>query len=288
MSWLKGFAIIVSLLLGSGAAIAADAAVPGQFLYSLDRSLEDIRVALTKDPEAKVALQLKYAAERLTEAQQLSSREHDGDLDISLTGSASEDLDRVAMSRSLDEAMTSQYSSQEGVLDLDDDDEDDPDYDDEDDQNDYCNSEENHPRALDLSDTYSVTVGTIMDWFCGDDLGHRFGMGQIKLALETTAGITPTERITDTGILLALRAEGYGWGQIWKMTDPYGNTVDEGAPEDALRVKHIGRPDYAGPPGHNENQDHSGNQGHGENQGHGGKPDNAGKKNDAGKKDKHR
>jgi hypothetical protein len=290
MSWLKGFALIVSLLLGSGAAIAADAAVPGEFLSSLDRSLEDFRASLTKDPEAKAASQLKYAAERLSEAQGLSSQEHGGDLDTSLTASSTEDLDRVAISRSPDGAMTSQDSSQEGALDIDDDDEIDLDDDDDDgdDQDDYCLSEESHPRALDLSDTYSVTVGTIMDWFCGDDAGRRFGMGQIKLALETTAGITPTERITNTGILLDLRAEGYGWGQIWKMTDPYGESVDEGATENALRLKHTGRPDHAGPPSHSESQGNGGNQGHGGNQGNGGNQGHGGRPDSAGKKDKHR
>jgi hypothetical protein len=73
MAWMLALLLVGSVLIGGGTAYASDAAVPGQPLYGLDRSLEEIQSELTSDPEAFVALQLAFADERLSEAQELAS-----------------------------------------------------------------------------------------------------------------------------------------------------------------------------------------------------------------------
>lgn len=73
---------------------------------------------------------------------------------------------------------------------------------------DYCTGQQTqpHPVASKLADKYGVTVDWIMGHFC-----NGVGMGQIMLALRT-AKITGG----DPEALLAQRAEGKGWGEIWK------------------------------------------------------------------------
>jgi hypothetical protein len=68
----------VSLALASltGTALAADGAVPGDWLYPLDREIEELRLSLTADPARAVELMLAMADERLLEAEQLRA---DGD-----------------------------------------------------------------------------------------------------------------------------------------------------------------------------------------------------------------
>ncbi len=81
MSWLVTLVFVASLLLGGGAAYASDAAVPGELLYSLDRTIEDLRISLSADTEALVAQHLANAEERLVEARQLASRDEGAGVD---------------------------------------------------------------------------------------------------------------------------------------------------------------------------------------------------------------
>ncbi|MFH2103100.1 MAG: DUF5667 domain-containing protein [Chloroflexota bacterium] len=68
-------AVVVFLALGAltGAAAAADAAVPGDALYPLDRYLEDLRLSSVQDPADAAALLLEFADERLQEAEDLAA-----------------------------------------------------------------------------------------------------------------------------------------------------------------------------------------------------------------------
>jgi len=72
----------------------------------------------------------------------------------------------------------------------------------------YCSGEKekNHPAAVFLHLTFNKEIEEIMGYFC-----DGFGFGQISLALQT-------EKVTgvEYGTLLANRAEGQGWGQIWQ------------------------------------------------------------------------
>jgi hypothetical protein len=88
-----------------------------------------------------------------------------------------------------------------------------------------------HPVATKISAQYGVSVEWVMQYFCGG-----YGMGQIMLALKTgpAAGLEPEA-------MLAMRAEGKGWGEIWQeakligpdkdKTPPGLNKNEEGAPK---------------------------------------------------------
>ncbi len=72
----------------------------------------------------------------------------------------------------------------------------------------YCSGEKEkpHPAALFLAHTFGKEIEEIMGYFC-----DGFGFGQISLALQT-------EKVTGIhyGVLLAYRADGQGWGEIWE------------------------------------------------------------------------
>jgi hypothetical protein len=76
-----------------------------------------------------------------------------------------------------------------------------------------CTGVLTHPVAAKLADSYGLDYEQVMAWFCE----HSFGLGEIKLALETTEVLSGTEwadlSATD---LLSERLESKGWGQIWQ------------------------------------------------------------------------
>ena len=87
MTWIIAIVTVVSILAGGGAtAYAADAAAPGDPLYALDLTLEEMRLSLASTPEAQVALQLAFAEERLEEAQALASANDTANLPEALDG----------------------------------------------------------------------------------------------------------------------------------------------------------------------------------------------------------
>jgi len=110
--------------------------------------------------------------------------------------------------------------------------------DDEDEINYFCQpeTEEQHPFAEGIAETYGVETEQVMAWFCEDG----FGFGQIMLALQSSQASE-----SDPGELLARRSAGEGWGKIWISIKLIGRESDAhppGRPEDA------GPPDWAGPP----------------------------------------
>jgi len=144
----------------------------------------------------------------------------------------------------------------------------------------YCeNQDATHPTGSALSETYGVTYEEVMDWFCGsaaaadeggdegeaggegeegqegeDASEHKIGFGQIMLALQTAE--SSDESVDE---LLARRAAGEGWGQIWNDLDDQGDQGDdtgetgdgEDTPEDSEsgdeESDDKGKPDHAGP-----------------------------------------
>jgi len=60
--------IIIAISLMVGGSFAVEASAPGDLLYELDRSFEQIRLRLTSNPEEALALRMQYASERLEEA----------------------------------------------------------------------------------------------------------------------------------------------------------------------------------------------------------------------------
>jgi hypothetical protein len=101
----------------------------------------------------------------------------------------------------------------------------------------YCaddKQEKPHPLAARLAQRYGVTEQWVMDHFC-----DGYGMGAIMLALKTSElnGID-----VDPETLLAERANGNGWGQIWQGLGLIGSEKEGHSPPGLLK-----KPDHAGP-----------------------------------------
>ena len=221
MAWLLLFVVAASVIAGGGTAIAADAAAPGDPLYSLDRSLEKVRAELTNSPEALLKLQLANAQERLTEAKKLANHRGESEFRQAFDGygetmmaTAStfklvEGVDQANLDSIFERSLMEHDPQLAGLLSDDDPDgdetdpddtdgdnqnegdldPDDPDADSSQDKDNYCPPEEGnpHPVAVQLSNSYSETISStdVMDWFCGTDGQKGLGMGQIMLALRT-------------------------------------------------------------------------------------------------------
>jgi len=89
-----------------------------------------------------------------------------------------------------------------------------------------------HPLAEKIGERYGVGEEWVMSNFC-----DGFGMGAIMLAL-----MTNELEGSDPGDFLDYRAEGIGWGQIWKEKDLIGSEKEGHSPPG-----HLKRPDHAGP-----------------------------------------
>lgn len=92
----------------------------------------------------------------------------------------------------------------------------------------YCDAEkkqEDHPLAAALEEKFGADPAWVMDQFCGG-----YSMGAIMLALKTQSisGADPDE-------ILAKRAEGQGWGAIWKELKMIGNERDAKTPPGQLK-----------------------------------------------------
>lgn len=92
--------------------------------------------------------------------------------------------------------------------------------------------EKPHPLAEKIGERFGVGEEWVMDYFC-----DGYGMGAIMLALKTSqlGG-------SDAEDLLGQRAEGQGWGQIWKEKGLIGSEKEGHSPPG-----HLKRPDHAGP-----------------------------------------
>jgi hypothetical protein len=89
----------------------------------------------------------------------------------------------------------------------------------------FCESGDVHPMAARLAERYDVTADWVINYYC-----NGYGMGQIMLALKTAA-ISDT----DADSLLAERAEGTGWGQIWQAMKLIGKDRDAKSPPGQLK-----------------------------------------------------
>jgi hypothetical protein len=93
--------------------------------------------------------------------------------------------------------------------------------------------EKPHPLAAKVGEHFEVTEEWVMGYFC-----DGYGMGAIMLALNTSK----LESADLAGKLLADRALGKGWGQIWKDLDLIDSEKEGHSPLGLLN-----RPDHAGP-----------------------------------------
>jgi len=227
--------LVAVVLLGGGTAFAADSAVPGETLYGLDRSLEDIQAQLTKNPKAIVTLNLAFADERLLEAQRLAEGEGTGDFQDALsdyvdtidsvveTIGASAIADNNHLSRILDDAIAVHDVKLLRLAVADGSEEDDAAA-----LGRFCEGSETHPVAQSMAEHYDVDSSQIMNWFCGSDQAPGIGLGQIMLALRKQDESGPSAQE-----MLRRRAGGEGWGQIWQDLGLLGKKNADDLPERA-------------------------------------------------------
>jgi hypothetical protein len=231
MAWVLVIATVVSLMAGGGVVYAADAAVPGDALYGLDRAVEEVQLGLARDPEAAFALQLRFAEERLEEAGKLYAAGDAANVKNALAGYGESLAAAVRQMTNADqtqgEALRLQLEAateglnnvgveepvgiQVQIQDRD--------------RDNWCleTSEEFHPVAQDIADMYEGYEYTdVIGWFC-----DGAGLGEIMLALNISL---------ETGVpvddLLLLREDGQGWGQIMRDYELIGGPMQQGPPEE--------------------------------------------------------
>jgi hypothetical protein len=227
---------------------AADAAVPGDPLYGLDQAVESARLGLTRRPESVMNLLLVLADERLLEAEELAAMQDEGNLGLVLenygatVSSLARTLGKVeggnkaALTASLDNAFSKHEVRLAKILgpavaDP-------PEVEEgeeapggmgapEEEGAEYCVGADPNPVAQALADEHGVTYEEVMGWFCGveyDSGEIKYGMGEIKHALETSAreGVD-----LSAGQLLALKTEMGGWGEVWQHLGLIGSPDED-------------------------------------------------------------
>lgn len=95
--------------------------------------------------------------------------------------------------------------------------------------------EKTHPLAPKIAERYGVSEGLVMGYFC-----EGYSIGAIMLAIKTSQLEGETG---NPGDLLANRAAGNAWGQIWRGLGIIGNENDGHSPPGLLK-----KPDHAGGP----------------------------------------
>ena len=87
--------------------------------------------------------------------------------------------------------------------------------------------EKPHPLAPKIAERFGVSEKMVMDYFC-----EGYSIGAIMLAIKTSQldGVSSTP-----GDLLASRANGNGWGLIWKDLKVIGNEKDGHSPPGLLK-----------------------------------------------------
>lgn len=288
--------LCVATLFSAGVAYASDRAVPGDFLYPLDRAVEDVRLSLALSPTQAARLQVANAGERLSEAAQLASAGDEEDLETAIAEYGQtvsqllqdigqlppEDQDKLLAMlgpilekqddelQDLIEAIPTEEISGSPVTETEE-----PEATSTPvepavavtpkNESARCDGEQYRPVADNLAAIYQADPETILDWFC-----KGYGFGEIALALKTSedAGVSPEE-------LLNLKQELGGWGQVWKALGLKGKPDDVGPPDDAGPPDNPGKPDK---PTQKPKDDKgpSGGNGPPENQGNG-PPENPGK-----------
>jgi hypothetical protein len=276
----------------TGTAFAADASAPGETLYSVDQAMEQVQTALATSPQAQARLFLSLASERAGEVGKLAEKgdlenvgtamqlystqvalladldgvddalldealvEQEeqldeafdymvGDRDQLKTQDQDRDQDRdridVCGTGSVDDGTDTGEDADDGAI-VDDTGEDVGD-DTGDDTGDTTTVVTTHPAAQKIADTYDVSYEQVMSWFC--DGGYGFGEIMLALSASEEMGMSVDE-------LLAMKAEGTGWGSIWKEIGLFrGHGQDE---------------DFV-PPGQENKEDMGQGQGQGQGQG---------------------
>lgn len=201
--------VAITLLLASmaGALVGvANAATPGDTLYSLDRQVETWRLKTTFRPESSLRLQLTIAQERLDEAQRLYNRQQfdqasqaitDFETSVAALSAFATANGGQKVSDIMDAAFQRRYLQQNAI-----------------DNRSSCSGEDQrHPFGQSLADRLGIQYQEVMDWFCSG-----YGFGEIQLAYEIqTRGELSVEE------LFTLRDAGLGWGEVMQAAGLFEN-----------------------------------------------------------------
>ena len=231
------FAAVGVVFLGSlgatGVVMASDQAVPGDFLYGVDRAVESVQLQLAYRPEKKATLELAFAGERLDElsvlgdvALQSQAEAVIGDFDTSMAHAVN-----LVQSNFGDAAqkVLAVFDSDSDLNSGGDDEEDAEEDDDDRLANCQVGAVKEHPVAKKLAVQFEVDITKIMGSFCSG-----YGFGEIRIAYEAAqdSGLSVEE-------LFAMRKEGLGWGEVLdtiglkgKPDDDDTDEVDDGEDDD--------------------------------------------------------
>ena len=150
---------LLIVLVASGMLVsAADAAVPGDWMYGVDRAVDDLRLRLALDSRQKAQVELQLAQERLHEAQMLALRGDTNSVELlrlesRLAMQAAKILPhatRKAVKPAAKIDTTAQAGQAEAPLDP------------------YCakSAAKRHPAAEKLAQRLAVGYSEIMTWHC--------------------------------------------------------------------------------------------------------------------------
>jgi hypothetical protein len=210
--------ILIVLAIVSGGAIVgvADAAVPGDALYTIDRTVEAIQLRLTTNPYDLAEFQEALHDERLEEIQDLAVRGDQEHIQQAL-----EALDEILATMTPeplaeypgpgDEEPEEQEPSEEPPV--------------YNNTGSYCSNLETsqHPTGAKLAERYGVDYADdIMHWFC-----QGFGFGEIDLAY--TISLATEASVED---LFALKTGGMGWGEIQAFYGLKSKDAEDDEPEE--------------------------------------------------------
>lgn len=217
-------AVLLALLLvivASGMLVsAADAAVPGDWMYGLDRAMDSLRLRMALDHKQKAQVARQLARERLREAQTLVRRGETVTVELLLQEShhamlAAKAADPNAARKTekpvgilaiktATATQVEQHEPQSGrARHLK--------------NSDYCNGtvETNHPEGEKLADEFGVGYDEIIGWFC-----KGYGFGEIGLAYKISGqrGVPAVE-------IFNQRAGGMSWGKIKQFSGQVGKST---------------------------------------------------------------
>jgi hypothetical protein len=197
---------LLSVLVASGMFVsAADAAVPGDWMYGVDRTMDGLRLRLALDSSQKAQVEMQLANERLREAQTLARRGETQSVELLRQESrrawlAAKNAD-PAYARRIEKsagttATSAQIAAKEHHFGQSGQTKGDP----------YCSRTPTirHPAGEKLAQHLGVSYSEVMGWYCQ---GYRLGEIGLAYRVSRAKGIGVDE-------VFAQRLSGLGWGEI--------------------------------------------------------------------------
>jgi hypothetical protein len=194
------------VLVASGMLVsAADAAVPGDWMYGLDRTMDGLRLRLALEPKQKAQVERLLAQERLREAQMLTRRGETAGVELlrqeshqALLAAKAADphYARKTEKPAIKASLPAQVEQNEPPLEQNGLARNDP----------YCTGAaiKHHPVGEKLAQRLAASYSEVMGWYCQ---GHGFGEIGLAYRISRAASVGVDE-------VFAQRLSGLDWGKI--------------------------------------------------------------------------